>query len=65
MKIDHTKSSEETDQLAPIVVGIICGYAYAAVAKAKGIFRDQVLVKDIQVWLEEAGLHGRVCTTVL
>ena len=57
-----TKSSEETDQLAPILVGIMCstGYAYAAVANAKGVFGDQMLVKDIQMWLEEARLHGRV-----
>jgi hypothetical protein len=64
VQFDYTfaKSSEETDRLVPILVGIMCstGYAYAAVAKAKGVFRDQMLVKDIQVWLEEAGLHGRV-----
>ena len=42
VQFDYTfaNSSEETDQLAPILVGIMCstGYAYAAVAKAKGVF---------------------------
>ena len=60
-----SRRARKTNQLVPILVGIMCstGYAYAAVANAKSVFRDQVLVKDIQMWLVEAGLHGRVRTT--
>ena len=51
MQFDYT-FTKSSDQLAPILVGIMCstGYVYAAVASAKGVFRDQMLVKDFQMW---------------
>eukprot|EP00972_Heterocapsa_arctica_P074616 11012104-Heterocapsa_arctica.AAC.1 len=61
---DYTffKTSEEDDQLCPILIGIMVstGYAYGGAALGKGAVNDRALVKDMANWLLEAGVVGKV-----